>query len=76
MCLAVPGQVIRLHGENAHVSIEGVECKAGIAIAEDITVGDFVIVHAGFVLQKLSEQEAREELDAIRVATGLPGGDR
>ena len=68
MCLAIPGKVLELSGGRARVSINGVECEAGLAIAEQIDVGDYVIVHAGYVLQKLSEEDAREELEAIRAA--------
>ena len=66
MCLAIPGRVIELSGETARVSIEGLEVEAGIAISEEIEVGDYVIVHAGFVLQKMSAAEAEEELEIIR----------
>ncbi|MBU8912431.1 MAG: HypC/HybG/HupF family hydrogenase formation chaperone [Spirochaetales bacterium] len=68
MCLAIPGKVLSLDGEVARVSINGVICEAGLALAEKIAVGDFVIVHAGFILQKLSSEEAAEELEAIRAA--------
>ena len=68
MCLAIPGKVLSLEGDIARVSINGVICGAGLALAEEITVGDFVIVHAGFILQKLSSEEAEEELSAIRAA--------
>ncbi len=68
MCLAIPGKVLSLDGDTARVSINGVICEAGLALAEEIAVGDFVIVHAGFILQKLSSEEAEEELEAIRAA--------
>jgi len=68
MCLAIPGEVLSLEGDTARVSINGVICEAGLALAEEVAVGDFVIVHAGFILQKLSSQEAEEELSAIRAA--------
>ena len=68
MCLAIPGKVLSIEGETARVSINGMICEAGLAISEGVAVGDFVIVHAGFVLQKLSPEEAEEELDAIRTA--------
>ena len=68
MCLAIPGEVLSLDGDTARVSINGVICDAGLALAEEIAVGDFVIVHAGFILQKLSPAEAEEELSAIRAA--------
>ncbi len=73
MCLAVPGKVISIAGETARVSMNGVLYDASLAVAEDVQVGDYVIVHAGFILQKLDEEEAREELEAIgRYASGRP----
>ena len=73
MCLAIPGRVIEISGETAKVSIEGLVVEAGIAIAEDIAVGDYVVVHAGFILQKMSDAEAEEELDIIRTYAIGPG---
>jgi hydrogenase expression/formation protein HypC len=46
--------------------MEGVLYDAALAVVDDIHVGDYVIVHAGFVLEKLDEQEAAQELDAVR----------
>jgi hydrogenase expression/formation protein HypC len=66
MCLAVPGKVISIQGDRARVSMEGVLYDAALAVVDDIHVGDYVIVHAGFVLEKLDEQEAAQELDAVR----------
>lgn len=68
MCLAIPGKVLSIDGSVAKVSVNGVECEAGLALSEEISEGDFVIVHAGFVLQRLSREEAEEELTAIREA--------
>ena len=66
MCLAIPGMVIEISAETAKVSIEGLVVEAGIAITDQIEVGDYVIVHAGFVLQKISDEEAQAELEIIR----------
>lgn len=70
MCLAIPGEVLSIDNGTAQVSINGAICEAGLALSEDVAVGDYVIVHAGFILQKLTEAEAREDLDAIRSALG------
>jgi hydrogenase expression/formation protein HypC len=75
VCLAIPATVLSLDGDIARVSVNGVICEAGLALAEEIAVGDFVIVHAGFILQKLSPQEATEELEAIRAALVDPRDD-
>jgi len=71
MCLGVPGKVVELTGETAKVSIGGVMYDAALAIAEDIEIGDYVLMHAGFVLEKISAAEADETLEAIREYTNL-----
>jgi hydrogenase expression/formation protein HypC len=62
MCLAVPMKVVRVQGERATAIIDGVEREIGTALVPDISEGDYVIVHAGFAIQKLSESEAKETL--------------
>ncbi|TVR91497.1 MAG: HypC/HybG/HupF family hydrogenase formation chaperone [Spirochaetaceae bacterium] len=71
MCLGVPGKVVELTGETAKVSIGGVMYDAALAIAEDIEIGDYVLMHAGFVLEKISAAEADETLEVIREYTNL-----
>lgn len=66
MCLAVPMKVIRTGTDRATAIIDGVEREIGTALVPDVTVGDYVIVHAGFAIQKLSEQEAQETLELFR----------
>jgi len=69
MCLGVPGKVVELTGETAKVSIGGVMYDAALAIADDIEIGDYVLMHAGFVLEKISAAEADETLETIREYT-------
>jgi len=62
MCLAIPGKVIEINGEKAKVQYgEGVVNTANISLVE-VHVGDYVLVHAGFAIQVLSEAEAMETL--------------
>jgi len=62
MCLAIPGKVKRIDtaAQTAVIDYDGVERKAGIALLSDVAVGDFVLVHAGFAIQKVDERVARE----------------
>jgi len=62
MCLAIPMQVLRIQGDRAIAMIDGVEREVGIVMVPDVVAGEYVIVHAGFAIQKLSEQEAQETL--------------
>lgn len=66
MCLAVPMKVVRTGTDRATAIIDGVERDIGTALVPDVRVGDYVIVHAGFAIQKLSEQEAEETLELFR----------
>ena len=68
MCLAVPGLVESIEGRTAIVDFGGVKREAIIDLMEpgSITPGTYVLVHTGFVIQIMEEQEALETLDAWR----------
>lgn len=69
MCLAVPGEVIEITGGElrlARVSFDGVKKEVCLAYVPEAGVGDFVLVHAGFAIARVSEAHARETLDALR----------
>jgi hydrogenase expression/formation protein HypC len=63
MCLALPACVEQLLGdEGAIVNLGGVKKKISLALLEDVAEGDYVIVHAGYALQKLDQEEAAHTL--------------
>jgi len=66
MCLAIPMRVIEVKGEEALVEIGGVKKKVIINLVEDVKTGDYLIVHAGFAIQKLDEKEALETLKLLK----------
>ncbi len=71
MCLAVPMQVISIDGDSIVAEIDGVKRDASLMIIdEDIQLGDFVVVHAGFVISKLDEKEAETTLKLVREMGG------
>lgn len=61
MCLAVPGQVTSVEGNQANVDFGGVLRKVNVSLV-DAKVGEWVVVHAGFAIEKMDEEEARETL--------------
>ncbi len=65
MCLAVPAKVIKIEGIKGEVEIAGVIRKAGFQLLEKVKLGDYVLLHAGFAIQKLDEEEARETLSLL-----------
>lgn len=62
MCLAIPGRVLSVTGTTAKVDFGGVTRDAELALVPDAAAGDYVLVHAGFAIQVLSEEEAQETL--------------
>ena len=64
MCLAIPVRVVELlPGDLAVVDAGGVRKEISLALVEDVAIGDYVILHVGYALQKLDEDEARRTLD-------------
>ncbi|HUL38699.1 MAG TPA: HypC/HybG/HupF family hydrogenase formation chaperone [Methanomassiliicoccales archaeon] len=61
MCLAVPGRIISINGHNAMIDFGGVQREANVTLIEP-KVGDYVVVHAGFAIQVVDEEEARETI--------------
>ena len=66
MCISIPGKIISIDGETAKVSIEGNEYTVGLQMLDNVEIGDYVLLHTGFALQKISEEEALETLKIIR----------
>jgi hydrogenase expression/formation protein HypC len=69
MCLGVPMQIISKDDNTAVAEIDGVRREASLMLmAEEVNVGDFVIIHAGFAISRLDEDDARETLALMREA--------
>lgn len=66
MCLSVPALIVTINGDIADVSIGGTLFKAGLQMVEDVKVGDYILLHAGFAIQKISEKEALETLELLK----------
>lgn len=65
MCISIPAKIISIHDDSAKVSMAGNEYSIGIQMLDDVKVGDYVLVHTGFAIQKISEEEAMETLRII-----------
>ena len=66
MCLAIPAKVIRIEGTSALVAIEEVKYQASLLLLEDVHPGDFVMLHAGFAIEKVNPEEAAEMLRLLK----------
>lgn len=65
MCLSIPAKIISIEGDYAEVSVGGSIFRAGIHMIENPKTGDYILLHAGFAIQKISEEEAKETLRLI-----------
>ncbi|MBT6095206.1 MAG: HypC/HybG/HupF family hydrogenase formation chaperone [Rhodospirillaceae bacterium] len=76
MCLALPVKVhsINTDADTAVVSLEGVKKEISLALVEDVEIGDYVLVHVGFALNKVSPEEAEKTL-ALMAEAGLIGAN-
>jgi hydrogenase expression/formation protein HypC len=70
MCLGVPGKIIEIYEVNGlkmgKIDFGGVTREACLAYVPEAQIGDYTVVHVGFALHLISEQEAQETLDLLR----------
>lgn len=66
MCLGVPMKILSVSGNSASVGLGTLKREADIRFLEDARPGDYVIVHAGFAIQKIDENEAVRTLELVR----------
>lgn len=70
MCLSVPGKVVSIDGETAKVDVGGVKINIGIQLLEEVKPCDYVLVHSGFALQIISEEDAKAQLELVKAMKG------
>lgn len=62
MCLAVPVRIVEIEGQAARVELGGVLREISIVLTPEAQVGDYVLIHTGFAISVLDEEEAQETL--------------
>lgn len=72
MCLAVPMQVKEIEGDCAVCEIDGVRREASLMMVDRVEIGDYVLIHAGFAIERLDTADAEETIRILRDA--LAGG--
>lgn len=66
MCLAVPMKVVEIAEGTAVCEIDGVRREGSLMMLDDVAVGDYVLLHAGFAIEKIDPVEAQKTLDVFR----------
>lgn len=68
MCLSVPAKIESMDGEMAICSVGGATYQASLLMLDyyDLKIGDYVLLHTGFAIQKISQEEAEETLNLFK----------
>jgi hydrogenase expression/formation protein HypC len=72
MCLSVPGKVVEIRDNMAKVEVGGMLREVSTDVCPDVAVGEYVLIHTGFAIQRLDEKEALETLELLRKMVDMP----
>ncbi len=75
MCLAIPARVIEISEDEGRVELGGVVRGASFMLLPDAEVGDYVLLHAGYALQKVDEAEAEETIRLLAEIAEAAGAE-
>jgi hydrogenase expression/formation protein HypC len=78
MCLAIPGKIVEISSENrdsALVDVVGVRRRIDLGLLEEDkpVAGDWVLIHVGFAMSKISEQDAADQMSTLRMLGEIDG---
>ncbi|WP_028110919.1 HypC/HybG/HupF family hydrogenase formation chaperone [Ferrimonas futtsuensis] len=69
MCLSIPSQVVELHPEDTTATVDTMGVTRRVSthlISEPLNVGDYVLIHVGFAMNKIDEEAAKESLELYK----------
>jgi hydrogenase expression/formation protein HypC len=72
MCLGIPGKVVEIQKNVAKVDVGGLLREISLDLCPDVSIGEYVLIHTGFAIQKVDAEEAEETLDLLtKLAEGI-----
>ncbi len=74
MCLAIPAKITAINGDMATIDMGGVSREASLMLLPEAGLGDYVLVHAGFAIQAIDEEEAQATLRLFAEIEAAEGG--
>jgi len=74
MCLAVPARILSVNGHEAEIDVGGVRRRISVVLTPEARVGQYVIVHTGFAISILDEEEAQETLRLFQELDAFDAG--
>jgi len=73
MCVAIPVKVIRIKDKKGLIEFGGLKKEIELSLTPDVRTGDYVLLHAGFAIQRLDEVEAKETLRLLEEMSEISG---
>jgi hydrogenase expression/formation protein HypC len=70
MCLSIPAKIVQIENNLAKAEVGGLLREISIDLCPEVAVGEYVLIHAGFAIQRLDEKEAVETLDLLKQLAG------
>ncbi|MBR9676029.1 HypC/HybG/HupF family hydrogenase formation chaperone [Candidatus Woesearchaeota archaeon] len=71
MCLAIPAKILSINGDSASVDYGGVTKKVNVSLVDELEIDDYVLIHAGFAIEKLDKKEALKSLEILQQFANL-----
>ena len=72
MCVGIPSKIVKIDDSMAIIDVEGAQREVSLLLLdEEVQLGDYVIVHAGFAIRKIHEEDARENLRLMKKMFGV-----
>jgi hydrogenase expression/formation protein HypC len=75
VCLAIPALIKTIEGKEAEVEIGGISRRINVWLTPDVKVGDYVLVHTGYAITIVDQEEAQETLKMFREMVELESAD-
>ena len=66
MCLAIPMKIVEVKGDEGFVESSGLKRKANFSLIKSPKIGEYVLLHAGFAIEKVKEKEAQKTLRMLK----------
>jgi len=66
MCLGIPMKIVRLDGQEGEVEAGHLRRRANFSLLKEVRMGEYVLVHAGFAIERVKEKEARATLKMLK----------
>ena len=63
MCWSIPGRIVDINGKTSTVDVSGIKKEANLDLVPDAAIGDYVLIHAGYAIQKVDEEKAKFTID-------------